>query len=230
MSWASPAPFGSFKCCLACLVVASAVVGCRAGGDAGDSVAAGTAVHHSLDSCGGLVGRQAAPDTVGRPGITRTAANRAGAVHAFRLFSLYVPDGVRVTTTDSGFGGASLSWPGCVGCRLGVAIQVDSGIGLDARIARMVAAQRTIDSINHDPKTVIHEFDDIDGPPQPFVTPLGRGYLIEDACGDCAARTLLLWRSGYIAEIGLGVDDDVPDPGRHLCEMTVIGKTFAWRP
>jgi hypothetical protein len=93
----------------------------------------------------------------------------------------------------------------------------------------MVAAQHTIDSINRDPHTIVHELDEIDGPPLPFLTPAGRGYLIDTECGDCAAMALLFGHLGYIAEVGLGGDDDVPHLGRHLCEMTVVGKTFAWR-
>ena len=145
------------------------------------------------------------------------------------MFSLFIPDSARIVATDSVTGGVSIAWPGCSGCRFGVEILPDSGLGLEARIGRMVAAQHTIDSINRDPRTVVHEFDEIDGPPRAFMTPAGRGYLIDTDCGDCAAMTLLFGREGYVAEVGLGGDDDVPDLGRHLCEMTAVGKSFAWR-
>ena len=146
------------------------------------------------------------------------------------MFSLFVPDSARLVVTDTTLGVLSLTWPGCEGCRFGLAIHADSGIGLEARIARMVASQRTIDSINHDPHTDVHEFDEIDGPPRPFTTSTGRAYLVENDCGDCAATSLLFGRRGYIAELSLGGDDDVPNLGRHLCEMTAVGKSFTWRP
>jgi hypothetical protein len=41
---------------------------------------------------------------------------------------------------------------------------------------------------------------------------------------------MLFGHPGHIAEIALGGDDDVPNLGRHLCEMTVVGKSFARRP
>jgi hypothetical protein len=93
----------------------------------------------------------------------------------------------------------------------------------------MMESQRKIDSINRDPHTVVHEFDEIDGPPQPFTTSTGRGYLIDNDCGDCASTTVLFGRPGYIAEANFGGDDDVPNLGRHVCEMTVVAKTFTWR-
>lgn len=215
---------------LVACVALSTVSGCHAPGDAARSVTAVTAVQTSLDSCNALVWPATGQDTDGQAGASGKAAGLTSTVHTFRLFSLFVPDSAEITGTDSGLGGPSLTWPGCSGCRFGVSIQGDSGVGLEARIARIIAAQRTIDSINRDPHTVVHEFDEIDGPPQPFVTRTGRGYLIDNDCGDCAAMSLLFGRPGYIATIGLGGDDDVPDLGRHLCEMTVIGKTFEWRP
>ena len=93
----------------------------------------------------------------------------------------------------------------------------------------MVAAQKAIDSINKDPNTTVHEFDDIDGPPRPFTTAAGRGYLIDNSCGDCASTMVLFGRRGWIADIGFGSDDDTPEGGRHECEMLTVAKSFAWR-
>ena len=210
------------------LVMVSAVSGCRASDKAARPITATTVVTRSLDSCNAIpwpAGRGATGGAVAAPATARWS----GAVRAFRMFTLFIPDSARVVAADSVTGAVTLAWPGCSGCRFGVGIQVDSGLRLEARIARMLASQRTIDSINRDPKTVVHEFDEIDGPPQPFMTPTGRAYLIDNDCGDCAATTLLFGHPGYIAEVGLGGDDDVPDLGRHICEMTVIAKTFAWR-
>lgn len=210
------------------LVMLSVVSGCRASDNAARPIAAATVVTRSLDSCNAIPSR-AGRGVAGGAVAAHATARWSGAVRAFRMFSLYIPDSARIVATDSLAGGVTLAWPGCSGCRFGVGIHPDSGLGLEARIARMVASQRTIDSINHDPTTVIHEFDEIDGPPRPFMTPTGKGYLIDNDCGDCAAMTLLFGHPGYIAEVGAGADDDVPDLGRHLCEMTVVGKTFAWR-
>jgi hypothetical protein len=145
------------------------------------------------------------------------------------MFSLFIPDSARITVTDSSAGGLSLAWPRCPDCRFGVGIRADSGVGLEARIARMVAAQHAIDSTNSDPNTIVQEFDEIDGPPQQFQTAAGRGYLVDENCGDCVAITVLFGRPGYVAELALGGDAGVPDINRHVCEMTVVAKTLAWR-
>jgi hypothetical protein len=71
------------------------------------------------------------------------------------MFSLFIPDNARIVAVDSAIGGVSLAWPGFPGCEFSVRIQPDSGIGVEARIARMVAAQRTIDSINRAPVAVV---------------------------------------------------------------------------
>jgi hypothetical protein len=157
-----------------------------------------------------------------------TAAWR-GSVRTFPLFSMFVPDEARIIAIDSTKGEVSLAWPDCPRCQFTVTVRPDSGIDVEARIAQLVAQQRTIDSINHDPYTVLHEFDEIHGPPQPFRTTSGRGYLVNVDCGDCAHVELYFGRPGYVAYVELLADDDVPDVSRHLREMIEIGKTFAWR-
>jgi hypothetical protein len=181
-----------------------------------------TLVTRALDSCAGR-SRTVAPGTSFGP------TTWAGKVFTFQRFSLFIPDSARVTSADTVLGGLHLAWPGCAGCRFGLRIGPDSGIALETRVARMVESQRKIDSINHDPKTVVQEFDEIDGPPLAFMTATGRGYVIDNDCGDCAATTVLFGRPGYIAEVNFGGDDDVPNLGRHVCEMTVVAKTFTWR-
>jgi hypothetical protein len=209
------------------LVLLSTVSSCHVSENAARPITEAI-VTKSLDSCNAIPWPAARGAAVGAV-AAHSKARWSGAVRTFRMFSLFIPDSARIVAPDSGTGGVTLAWPGCSGCRFGVAIQVDSGLGLDAHIARMLASQRAIDSINRDPQTVVHEFDEMDGPPKSFMTPNGRGYLINNACGDCAATTLLFGHPGYIAGVELGGDDDVPDLGRHLCEMTVVGKTFAWR-
>jgi hypothetical protein len=183
-------------------------------------------LQQALDSC-----RAAGRAGSAAPGAQNGAADDPllhGTIRTFPMFSLFVPDSARATV-DTVRGSVSLAWPRCPDCRFTVHVQPDSGIDLEQRIARLVAEQRRIDSINRDPQAPDQEFDEIDGPPQPFTTSAGRGFLIDNDCGDCAAITLLWGRSGSIAELNLGGDDNVPELGRHLCEMTAIGKTFSWR-
>ena len=119
--------------------------------------------------------------------------------------------------------------PGCPDCEFEVRVQPDSGVALEARVASVVARQRSIDSINRDPATKVHEFDEIDSPPREFVSAAGRGVMLDNSCGDCASVSLLWGSPGYIADISFGGGDNVPDLAQHLCEMTAIGKTFTWR-
>ena len=152
----------------------------------------------------------------------------SGAPHSFAKFTLFIPDSVRVGSVD-GEGTVHLTWPRCSACRFDVAIHGDSGIDVEARVRRLVAEQRRIDSVNKDP-AALHEFDDIDGPPRPITTAAGNGYLISESCGDCGSTTLLVGRPGTVAEIAFGGDDNVPELGRRECEMAVVAKSFAWRP
>lgn len=218
-----------FAVSVAGAVVALSPLGCHALGDATRLSTVPSVVTRALEACNPLASRDAGPGDSGRAPAPRATSAWSGYTRSFPMFSLFIPDNARIVAIDSAIGGVSLAWPGCPRCEFSVRIQPDSGIGVEARIARMVAAQRTIDSINRDPHTVVYEFNDIDGPPQPFTTITGRGYQIHNDCGDCADIDLLFGRPGYIAQVGLGGDDDVPNLSRHLCEMTVIGKTFAWR-
>lgn len=184
-----------------------------------------TTLQSALESCAARARRA----TSGPSNVTGSRAALEGTVHNFGMFSLVVPDSARATVLDTLLGGVTLAWPRCERCSFTLHIQADSGIGLDGRIARIVAEQRRIDSVNHDPNAVAQEFDEIDGPPQPFTTAAGRGFVIDNDCGDCASTTMLWGRPGYVAELSIGGDDDVPELGLHLCEMRAIGKTFNWR-
>lgn len=212
---------------LAGVVATIASTGCRATGDVQRTVRSSvtaTSVEATLDSCD--AGKWSAQDTISP---RHQHPRLAGRVRSYERFSIWVPDSAHVTV-DSATHGVGLSWPDCDKCRFGLNVQRDTTTGgLEGRIAKMVAAQKVIDSINKDPNTTVHEFDDIDGPPQPFTTAAGRGYLIDDSCGDCASTTVLFGRRGWIAEIGFGSDDDTPEGGRHECEMRTVAMSFAWR-
>lgn len=212
---------------VASLIVMAVASGCRTTGDAPRTVRSSmmaTSVEGALDSCEAL--KWSAQDTMPQG---HRHARLTGRVRSYPRFSIWVPDSARVTI-DSTTRGVGLSWPDCEKCRFGVNVQRDTAMGgLEGRIARMIASQKVIDSINHDPHTTVYEFDEIDGPPQPITTAAGRGYLIDESCGDCAATTVLFGRRGWIAEIGFGSDDDTPEGGRHECEMRAVARSFAWR-
>ena len=152
-----------------------------------------------------------------------------GSVRDFGKFSIFVPDDARVRVLDSASSRMTVGLPGCPDCEFEVRVQPDSGVALEARVASVVARQRSIDSINRDPATKVHEFDEIDSPPREFVSAAGRGVMLDNSCGDCASVSLLWGSHGYIADISFGGGDNVPDLAQHLCEMTAIGKTFTWR-
>ena len=154
----------------------------------------------------------------------------SGVVRSFGRFTLFLPDSARILDLDRTTGRLDVAWPRCPdNCRFGVAVYSDSGVSLEARVAQMVAEQRRIDSVNRDPGTAVSEFDEIDAPPRSFTTPAGGGYVIVHSCGDCAATTLKFGRSGQIADISVSAEA-VPDAGRRMCEMTVVGRSFSWRP
>lgn len=216
-----------FRLVIGELLLASVVTGCRAADESLRTQPDATPIAAALDSCGLASTPGKRQDR--QPIVSGTRTRWSGAVRSFPMFSLFIPDSAKATLTGGGAKGVTLAWPECPKCTFSVFIKPDSGIGLEARIASLVAEQRRIDSVNRDPNTVIHEFDEIDGPPVPFTTRAGRGYRIEDSCGDCTSTRLLLARPGYVAQIALGADDDTPDFVRHWCEMIVIGKTLTWR-
>ena len=152
-----------------------------------------------------------------------------GSVRDFGKFSIFIPDDARVRVLDSASNRLTLGLPGCPDCEFEVRVQADSGAGIEQRVASVVARQRTIDSINKDPRTEVHEFDEIDIAPREFVSAAGRGVRLDNSCGDCASVSLLWGRPGYIADVSFGGGDNVPDLAQHLCEMTALGKTFTWR-
>jgi hypothetical protein len=150
----------------------------------------------------------------------------AASIREFTHFSILTPERAKVESIDNG---VSLNWPECRGCSFAVRIQSDSsGRGIDGQMRALVAEQRRIDSVNKDRRTVVQEFDVIDGPPVPFVSDAGRGLLIDESCGDCSSRSVVFERGGKIATISMTGDDDVPELSRHTCEMTVAAKTFVW--
>lgn len=181
------------------------------------------AVGQSLDSCRTLTAKT--PGMARRGAFTTAAPGSSVTVHSARTFSLIVPKGVTTVGRDSVLDGAELTWPQCgEQCWFRVAVQPDSGIGLEARIAKMVAEQARIDSINKDPRTTVHEFDAIGGPPRAFTTASGRGYIVDISCGDCGGYDLLFERPGQIATVAIGSSGPWPQ-----CEMMVVAKTFTWR-
>lgn len=189
---------------------------------------AGTANHSvvaSLDSCNALPWPG---DTAGTQ--LGHSAWSTGKVRTFGRVSIFVPERATATVVDTTLGVVTLEWRECPMCKFGVEVDVDSaGTGVEGQVARQVAAQRRIDSINADPKTTAMEFDEINGTPEPFTTEAGRGYRIEDNCGDCMAIRLLFGQPGYIATVALGGDAGAPMLARHACEMLVLGKTLRWR-
>jgi hypothetical protein len=208
-------------------IALAASAACRQPGDAERTVRAATAgvnVEAALDSC--EAAKWSAQDTT-PPGHQH--ARLTGRVRSYERFSLWIPDSARVNA-DTSTRGIGVSWPDCDKCRFGANVQRDTVPGgLEERIARMVASQKKIDAINENPSTTIAEFDEIDGPPQPITTPAGRGYVIDNSCGDCASTTVLFGRRGWIAAIDFGSDDDTPEGNRHECEMQAVAKSFAWR-
>jgi hypothetical protein len=179
-----------------------------------DSVAV-SAVVSELDSCS----KEHRPTT-----------RWSGAFRSFGRFTMFLPDSARMPNLDTVTGRLDVAWPRCADrCRFSVTVIGDSGVNLDARVARLVAEQRRIESVNRDPAKKGMEFDEIGAPPKPFNSRAGQGYVIDHACGDCAATTLKFGRPGQIADVSLSADA-APGAGVRMCEMAVVGKTFSWRP
>ena len=76
-----------------------------------------------------------------------------------------------------------------------------SAFGQSPGLAACVAEQKRIDSINADPNKAAGDFDEIDGPPMPFTERAGRGYQIDNACGDCPSIMLNVARPSAIETI-----------------------------
>lgn len=218
------------------IVICVVIGACRAqhgatGNSTGDSTGESTAgaesiVRKSLDSCNAIA---FGPDS---SAAARDSARRekrlAGAIRTLGDFSIFVPEGVAAPRT-AGDAIDLAAWADCPQCRMSLAVQSDSGKPLETRIAEQVAAQRRIDSANADPASPAREFDEIDGPPTPFAGRAGRGYRIDNDCGDCASTTVLFEHAGRIATIDYSFDDNVGMPWRRMCEMTTIARSFAWK-
>lgn len=210
------------------VVISLVIVACRAQHTAaGDSTAvAESIVRTSLDSCRAIA---SGPDSsAGARDSARKEKRLSGAMRTLGEFSVFVPDAV--ASPPPGANAIDINaWADCPQCRMSVDVRPDAGNPLEKRIAARVAEQRRIDSANADPAAPAHEFDEIDGPPTPFVGRAGRGYQIDDDCGDCASIEVLFERAGRIATISYGFDDDVRMPWRRMCEMTTIARSFAWK-
>lgn len=208
-------------------VMVLGLLGCGRAPDKSSRAAVDSAVDPAVDSAvvSALV---SALDSCSQD--SRPTTRWSGVVRSFGRFTLFLPDSARILDLDRITGRLAVAWPRCPDdCRFSVAVYGDSGVNLEARVARLLAEQRRIDSVNRDPAREAMEFDEIDGPPQPFTTPAGRGYVIDHSCGDCAATTLKFGRSEQIADVSLSADA-APATGRRMCEMTVVGRSFSWRP
>ena len=182
-------------------------------------------LHHSLASCNSGSYPSDPPGTL----AVRASTWATGAIRSIGRVSLFVPDSAHLTVTDTALGAFDLAFSDCPGCRLGVAVAVDStGKGIDGLVAALVTEQRAVDSANKNSRGIM-QFDVIDGPPAPIVVGGERAYTIDDDCGDCLARRIVFGRSPYIATVSISSDDDVPMGARHSCEMEALGKTFRWR-
>lgn len=192
-----------------------------------DSVRVAEAViQRSLDSCYVI---EAGPYlTAAKRDSARKAKRLTGRLVDFEGFSLFLPEDV--AKPARGASSINLSgWSNCPKCRFGVNVQSDSGIPLEKRIAARVAEQKRIDSVNADPHRTASEFDEMDGPPTPFTGRAGRGYQIDDDCGDCMSISVSFARPSVIATIDYGFDDDISMPWRHRCEMETMARSFAFR-
>jgi hypothetical protein len=186
----------------------------------------------ALDSCAMLEERNPPGAPADTPSGKPSAApiSNSGEQRTFGRFTFFVPNRLHVAAKTSMPGGMSLGWDDCQGCRLGVTVERDtSGKGVAGIIAGLVEEQRQVDSANHDPKAEAGEFDVLDGPPTRVSSAAGRGYLLENDCGDCGSTTLMYDHAGYIGSISFGGDDDIPSPARHDCEMNVLARTFVWK-
>ena len=182
-------------------------------------------LHHSLASCN--AGAYSS-DPPGTPAV-RASTWATGAFRSIGRVSMFVPDSAQLTVTDTTRGAFGLAFKDCPGCRFRVDVAVDStGKGVDGLVAALVAEQRTVDSAKKDPRGVM-QFDVIDGPPTAIDVGGERAYIIDDDCGDCLAKRIVFGRSGYIATVSIGSDDDVPAGARHSCEMEALGKSLRWR-
>lgn len=108
-----------------------------------------------------------------------------------------------------------------------VRIFADSGVDAETRVTRLMARQQAIDSVNRDPRSSYREFDLLQAPPRRMSTRAGAGHVMDIACGDCAATTMLFGRSGRIAEISFRADAK-PGVKARMCEMAAVARTFAW--
>lgn len=196
--------------------------------DSSTRSAADSSMIASLDSCSALALGGAGEDSAQSSANSRTGPRWSGAVRSFDQFTLFVPDSARVGP-GRGTSQLTLLWPRCVEhCGFVVAVYGDSGVSLEARVAQLVAEQRRIDSVNRNPSDGILEFDEIDGPPRPFTTPGGSGFVIDHSCGDCGATTFKFGREALIADVSI-MADAMPGAGQRMCEMTVVARSFAWR-
>jgi hypothetical protein len=187
-----------------------------------------TAIVSALDSCTSIVSHGS--DSARQPPGSLGKRRWSGSVRSFGYFTLFLPDSARILELNRTAGALRVDWPMCSDyCHFGVSVYADSGVDLNSRVARLVAEQRRIDSVNRDPRAEAMEFDEINGPPRPVMTPTGRAYVIDHSCGDCAASTLRFGRSGKIADVSLSADA-MPGAGRRMCEMMVVARSFAWEP
>jgi hypothetical protein len=165
-----------------------------------------------------------APDTCGADTTTQRTVET-------RYFTVSIPATARAIPRDS----AEItsiqvdSFPGCAQCSLGGHIWPDTvGDGADGHIRRILREEARIDSLNNDPKTGVHEFNNYN-PPARRVTGAGDSAIfIRGDCGDCLTESYFFGMPGRIAELNVTIDTGVGERG-NACGLRRSALSFRWR-
>jgi hypothetical protein len=101
------------------------------------------------------------------------------------------------------------------------------GDGVYGRIRRILREEARIDSINKDPKTTLHEFNNYHPPALRVKGSGDSAVFIDGDCGDCLTESYFLGVPGRLVEIAVVVDERAAK-GR-ICALRRAVLSFRWK-
>jgi hypothetical protein len=146
-------------------------------------------------------------------------------------WSIIVPAVAVVTpgASEASAGVGIRPFPVCRLCNISVSVEPDEGGGPKAVVAKILANEARIDSLNHTRGAIDgYEFNEYHGPARVLVRGGDSAIYLRGDCGDCRSGHYFFGDGKRIAHVTYEADN-ARNAEQRACELERVALTFRWR-